>query len=355
VGVGRGAYHRPVTTSGPATTYRYIADGQLTARADRAATARLRRPLLIVALVLVGLVLGVGASLVTSAASLPHYLGRVLLIGVVWGLAWVIGVVVLVAALAVPLAKIINRRMVMRLFPDGSVTEVELGKDSLVLMRPTRTRAVPYRTIFRVRATECFLRFELRGRPLAELLPHGLLPDDAVEFIRARARGAWPLAAALGEGNPTRQVVVPAGWATHVAAVHTRAAMRSTSFLARLGLTLLVSAGLAVLAGPAWLVVAPLLALLNVAVTYARTRRAIATALPTGSVATTEFLEDRFIARNARWAREIRFDDIGSLDVCGDVLLLQLASGSGKLAIARALVPDDTLHHLHTRRPGGLR
>jgi hypothetical protein len=352
--VHRDVYDRAVTIPGPATTYRYVADGQLKAEVHREATTLRRHSRLLLPFAIGGVVLGVGASLTTYHASLSHYFGKVVLIGVVWGLVWFAGTAVLVAVLAVPLAIVMKRRMMTRLFPDGSVTEVELSDDSLVLRRPARTRAVPYRAVIRVRATESFLNVTLRGRPRVEVLPLGLLPDDAIEFIRARARGAWPLSAALGDGSPTRQVMVPAGWAAHVAAVHARAAVGSINFLARVGLALLVSAGLALVAGIGWMVVTPLLALLAVAVTYARTRRAIATAMPTGSVATTEFLDDRFISRTARWAREIRFDDIHALEVRGDVVLIAIGSESGKLAMARALIPDDALDRLRGNRPGGV-
>lgn len=77
-------------------------------------------------------------------------------------------------------------------------------------------------------------------------------------------------------------------------------------------------------------------------------------AMPTGSVATIGFLDDRFISRTARWAREIRFDDIRALDVWGDGVLVETASESGKIAIARALIPDDALDHLRGNRPGGV-
>ena len=332
-------------TSGPATTYRYTSDGRLATDLHRDGAAQLRNPLLWVSLVVVGLLLGIGASLATNVASLPHYLGRVLLIGVVWGLGWVVVVLVLIGALVLPLVKVVTRGLGERLFPEGSVTEVELGDDSLVIKRPTRTRSMRYRAIFRVRATGSFLRVERRGRLVAELLPLGMLPDDAIEFIRTRARGAWPVTA-LGEGNPDRQVVVPVGWAAHVAASYTRAMTRSAGHWTRLGVALLVSALLAVVAGTSWLLVAPVWALLSVTVTYARTRRAIASALPTGSVATTEFLEDRFISRNAGGVREIGFADIRSVDVRGDVVLLRLTARRETLAIARALLPEDQLQHM---------
>jgi hypothetical protein len=355
VGVRRVAYYLPVTISGSGTTYRYVADGVLKSQVHREATALRRHRRLMSALVVVGLVLGVGASVITYHASLSQHFGKIMLVGVVWGLVWVAVIVMLVVVLVVPLTIVINRRMVTRLFPDGSVTEVELDEDSLVLRRPTRTRSVPYRAVIRLRATECFLGLALRGRPRVELLPLGLLPDDAIEFIRARARGAWPLSAPLGHGSATRQVVVPEGWANHVAAVQTRAEMSRPKFWTRVGLAFLVSAGLAVLTGSGWLVViAPGMALFAVAVTFARTRRAIATAMPTGSVASTEFLDDRLISRNARWAREIRFDDIRAVDGRGDVVFLETSSRSGKIVIARALIPDDVFGYLGENRTGGV-
>lgn len=68
----------------------------------------------------------------------------------------------------------------------------------------------------------------------------------------------WPVAA-LGEGNPDRQMVVPDGWA----AVYSRAMMRKTGFWTRVGVALLVSTLLAAVAGTVWLLVAPVWALLD--------------------------------------------------------------------------------------------
>ena len=326
------------------TTYRYSSRGELRAVLNRRSAAVLRSPLSWISLVGVGLVLGIVASLATYAASLPDYLGRVLLIGVFWGLIWCAAVALLLGALVVPL-KALNRRLVTRLFPIGSVTEVELGEDSLVITRPTRTRTVPYRRIFRVRASGAFLRVEIKGRLMAELLPLGMLPDDAVQLIRTRARDLWPVTT-VGEGSPDRQVVIPADWAAQVADAHTRAWRRTTGFWIRLGVVLLVAVLLAGLAHPAWLLVAPAWAITSVAGTYTRTRRTVAAAVPAGSVASAEFLEDRFITRNAAGAREIRFDEIRTADVRGDVVLLRLAGRRPVLAIPRALLPDDALQHL---------
>jgi len=130
--------------------------------------------------------------------------------------------------------------------------------------------------------------------------------------------------------------------------------MGRPKFWTRVGLALLVSAGLAVVADSGWLVViAPGMALLALAVTFARTRRAIATAMPTGSVASAEFLDDRLIFRNARWAREIRLDDIRAVDGHGDVVFLETSPRSRKIVIARALIPDDVFDHLGQRARRG--
>ena len=60
-------------------------------------------------------------------------------------------------------------------------------------------------------------------------------------------------------------------------------------------------------------------------------------------MATTHVLDDRVVSRNAGGEREIRFDDVRSVEVSGDVLLLELLSQPGRMLIARELVPDDML------------
>jgi hypothetical protein len=334
-----------VTVSDPAPTYTYVADAHLADRLRREATARLRRPLPLGILLVFGLVLGILASLVTNAASLPAYRGEVVVIGVVWGLVWVAAVVVLTVVLVVPLSRVIIGRRVARDYPQGSRTEVELGAEALVLIRPSGTRTLPYRQIARVRPIGSWLTIAVRGRLVAELLPKGVLPEGAVELIRARARGAAP-AADPWDGQPTCQMVVPAGWAAHLAAVHTRTSMTSSRFLVRAGLASVVCLILALVLSPWWLVAAPLLALLSVVTTYVQTRNALSTLLPTGSVASTEVLADRLVSRNAGGTREIPFDQVRSVEVHGDVVFLLLASVRGPMLIGRALIPDDLLQRL---------
>lgn len=327
-------------------TYRYVADGRLESELDRIAVARLKQPRLWIALAIVTLAYGVGSLLVANAASLPSSLGRVVLVGVGVGLA-MFALIALVIVAAFPLAKVANRRLVGRHFVRGSVTEVELADDALVIRRPTGVRTVPYRKVFRVRPfRSTFLRVERRGRLAAELLPLGLLPDETIEFIRARSRGTWPASTPFGEGQPARQMVIPPGWASHVAAVHTLEALKGREFRTRVALALVVSLALSAWAGSTWLAITAVFAILAVVVTYVRARRSMAISVPTGSVATTEFLEDRFVSRNAGGAREVRDHDIRAVDVRGDVVLLRLASQRGRFYIARALFPDEQLERL---------
>jgi hypothetical protein len=66
-------------------------------------------------------------------------------------------------------------------------------------------------------------------------------------------------------------------------------------------------------------------------------------------VATTEFLDDRFVSRNHGGVREIRYDDVLAVDVRGDVALLRLATMPGRMLIARALLPDEQLARMRGR------
>ena len=331
-----------MTTPQPVATYRFEADAGLAARLYGERLRRLRHPGLLVALLVSGLVLGVGASVLTNAAVWSYYPGRILLIGVVWGLCWVLVVLLSVVVLLLPLVKVINGRSVRKRYPPGSVTEVEIGEDELVVRRPSGSRSLPYAQIRKVRRFGSIVSVEVRGRFLPELLLTELLPEEAVEVVRARA-GRRPRVREPGVGleddEPTRRMVVPPGWAAHLAAVHTRRAVRGRRFWARVGLLTLAATVLAALAGPAWLMAVPALALVIVLATYAQARRAIGAALPAGSVATTQVLDDRFVSRNAGGTREIRFDDVRSVEVSGDVLLLELASQPGNMLIARDWSP----------------
>ena len=331
----------------PGPTYRYVSDGELVAGANREVTTRLRNPVLLVSLTVVGLVLGVALSLVTNAASLPDYFGRVVLIGVLWGLAWVFVVVVLLV-LALPLIMALNRRPIRRLFPEGSLTELEIGEAELVIRRSNGNVRVPYRKIVRVRPRgRRFWSLERRDSLKAELLPREMVPETAVELIRSRARGYAPVSR-LGDGTPDREFVVPPAWARHVAAMHTRAALRRREFWLAPGLALafLISVLLAVLVAPWWLILQPALALIVAGVGYESTRLAISRALPTGSVATIDFVTGGFVSRNASGARVIRFDEIRAIEVRGDVAFLRLTTQDGWLSMARGLLPDDLVQGL---------
>lgn len=328
-----------MTIVGGTRTYRYVADARLAAAAKGEAIAALRSPRLLVSFAFVGLLLGIGASISANAASLPDHRDRVILIGTVWGLGWALVVLLLVLLLA----NAINRRMMVRLFPLGSSTEVEVGRDSLVIRRPTGTRSVPYQAIFRVRARRSVLRIELRGRPVAELLPNGLLPADEIEFIHLRSRGLWPLASAPEQRSPDRTFVVPPRWAAQVAGVVTRDALRGAEFWVRFGLTLLVSVLLATLGGRVWLFLAPVLSIAGLLYAYVGTHRAVAATLPAGALASADFLEDRLITRNSVGLREIPIATIRAMDIYGDVVLLRLRSGTKTVAIALCLIPDDLL------------
>lgn len=333
----------PVTGSGNAQTYRYVARDGDPPGLDRQALARVRSPRLVGGLVLTGLVLGVGASLIANAASLPQFLVRVLLIGAAWGLAWVAVVVLVFVVLGLPLANRLNRRAARRLFPPGSVTEVELNGDTLVIRRPTGSRSVPYRAVRRVRTTAAYLVLEARSAPFGELLPRGMLPEEAVELIRARSRDTVSEMTVVGLGDPTRQMAVPDGWATHVATLHTAALMSGVRFWGRIALTLLLVVPLAFISGPEWLLLIPTVTGVLIAVTFVRTQRAIAAALPPGSKMSSHVRDDRLITRNVGGSREIPFDQVRSVDVRGDVVFLRLSDGPVALAIARSLIPDETL------------
>ena len=153
-------------------------------------------------------------------------------------------------------------------------------------------------------------------------------------------------AASVTEFAKNSQMTVPAGWTAHLATVHTRASLTGRRFLVRVGTASVVSVFLALTVAPAWLLAAPVLALVSLGIAHGQARRALAAALPTGSVASTEVLDDRLVSRNAGGTREIRFDQVRSVDVRGDVVLLTLASVRGTMLIARALIPDDLLERL---------
>ena len=260
------------------------------------------------------------------------------------GLGW-IAVVGCGWVLLFPLLSTFNRRYMERRFAKGSVTEVELGDDALILTRPDRTRVMPYASIARLRPSGSFMRSgDARS------------PDGRAAAARNAARrcarvhsGACARCVARDPGarrsrQADRRVVVPAGWAARVAAVQSRAGVRRIEFWVRLAVGLLGTALLAVVIGRAWLLLlTPLLAAVGVCLAYAQTRHNVGVALPAGSVATTESRGDRLVSRNTGGVREIRYEDIRSLTVREDVVLLRLTSASKSLAIARALVPDELI------------
>lgn len=191
----------------------------------------------------------------------------------------------------------------------------------------------------------------VRGRPWIAWLPIGMLSTDAIDYLHIRSKGKLLRMGSSEGDHPTRETEVPAGWAALVAVETTRAALHTMRMWAGPVLVLVLAALLFFASATGWvLVAAPFLLLLNMVRVYLGTRRAVAAALPAGSVARTEFLEDRFVSRNAGGVREVRYDEISSVDVRGDVVLLRTTSGV--LAVARVLFPDDVLGGLETPPSG---
>lgn len=332
-------------TSDPLTTCRYVSDGRLARRITRESWARLRRPWVLVSFVAFGLALGVVGSLSANAGSLPDQLGRVLLIGVIWGVGWLVVVAGLAAVVVVPLVRWRERQIAAQ-YPVGSVTEIAVGVDGLVVVRPSgKSAEIPYPAIRAVRTYGSLLAIRTRGRVWPELLPTGALSEVALEYLTVRAQGAWPAGGIVTSGEGTRRFVVPPGWAGHIAAVYTMRSLRRPSFLLRFGLVAVVLLVVAALEDPAWALVVPGLLVVLLVGVYVPTRRNAERALPEGSTATTEFREDGFVSRNAAGAREILYADIRSVVIRGDVLVMALRSGPTRL-FPRALFPDEVLDHL---------
>lgn len=340
-----GAYHLPVPTPEPFATYRFVADGAGMVGPIRSRIPIFHKPLVLTAFVVFGLALGTVESFATYSASVPEYTGRIIWIGVVWGLYWLVFVAVVLGLLLWSLVSW-ERRRIRRLFPEGSSTEVTVDEESVVLDGPTGVRTLTFDQMTMARTSGSFLVLCLRRPRLrTALIPCGVLSDAAVDYVTARAQGARPAPDIEPRGGDLREFVVPPGWAGHVATVYTWSMLRRPAFLERFGVATLAILFAAVLLHPAWAALVPLLLGILLLGVWAPTRRNVLTAAPEGSVATTEFLDDRFISRNAAGAREIRYADLGSVTLSGDVVLLRVISGPTRV-MPKALFADDVLARL---------
>jgi hypothetical protein len=296
--------------------------------------------------VLLAFAAGFGSSVQSNRRSLPDYRGEVVLIALAWGVAFA-ALLVAACLLGLALGRARTRRRMVRLFPHGSVTEVRLEQDALQLTRPTTTRTIPYDGVRRVRRYEHTRWIVVRGRPVVEVLPPSLLPDEAADTLEARAVGAVPLSWSPAPTGPVRDLLVPDGWAAHVAGLTVRSILATPRFWLRVGIAGLVSVVLAYAAGAAWVAALwPALALLALTVAYTRTRSVLAVAMPGASVASLEVLDDRLVSRTARWARDIRYAEVRGVEVRGDVVFLTMASAPRRLALPRDLLPDAVLERL---------
>jgi hypothetical protein len=336
-----------MSTTDPPGTYRYVADGRFPRRLTRERWARVLDPRVLAAFLAVSLLLGVGLSLVANAHSLPHHLARVVLIGVVWGLGWLLVVALLSAALLVPLA-MVREQQIAAQYPAGSVTEITLGAEDLVVVRPSgEHRMMPYAAIRLVRTYGSTLAVRGRGRFWPLVLPTGALPPQAVDHLAARAGIAPSVTVIEPTGGQMRQFTVPEGWSEHMARVYVASTLKRRTFALRFGSTALVLLVLGVLVSWWWALVVPVLLAVVLVGAYVPTRRRLAAALPPGSEATTEVFEDRLVSRNAGGGREIRYADVEAVTVRRDVAMLRLTSGS-VLLLARSLVPDEVLARVST-------
>ena len=177
-----------VTTSGPGSTFRYVSDGQLVVVVNREARARVLNPWVVTGFVLVGLVLGIGASLIANADSLPTYAEKVLLIGLSgdsagsqssdagWGAPF---------STAVHIQPPIHGTAVREGIRDRGragrrrIDSHAAGPDTRHAVRVDRPTAAFW-----------FLRCRSGDSEVARrssCCRSAMLPDDALEFIRARA------------------------------------------------------------------------------------------------------------------------------------------------------------------------
>jgi hypothetical protein len=309
---------------------------------SRDTVGRMRRPLPWAAAAVLSFTVGSVSSYRGNRASLPYYRAEVIRIAVGWGLVFVV-LMAAAALLGLALSVTQLRRRAVRLYPEGAETEVELTEEALVLRRASGVRSIPYADIRTVKPRERVLWIVVSRRPLAEPLPADLLPPAAVDAIRARSRGAVPASTAPAPTGPLRQIVVPQHWASHVAAATVRRHLRRPRFWTRLALGIVVSIPMAVIGGRAWLAVAPVLALLSLAVAFVQTRRVITWALPPGSTTSAEIHHDRVISRSVRWTRDIPLADIRRIDVRGNVVFFEMTTRPPLLALARELVPADLI------------
>jgi hypothetical protein len=348
VGVSRAevliaAYDAPVSTPTPFATYRYVADGSLTSGPISRRSRALRNPLLLVAFVAFGLAFGLFEAFATYSESTSQYFGRIVRIGLWWGLYWIVFTAALMAAL-VAVLRWRERRRLRRLFPAGSTTEVTVTADDLVIAGPTGARTISFERMTVVKTLDRFLVICLRSMR-SELIPIGVLSEEAVAYVSARAQGVWPAADQPTQGEDVRTFVVPDGWAGHLATVYTRFALARRGFLVRFGLTAVVVALIALALDPWWLLLGPALLGVIVVGLYGGTRRNALRAVPSGSIATLELLEDGFISRNASGSRETRYADVHAFEVRGDVALVRTSARSWRL-MALALFPDDIVERM---------
>jgi hypothetical protein len=334
-----------VSTTEPLATYRYVSDGSLTSGPARERVRVFGKPWVWLAFFAIGFGLGIHESGTTYDSSFPYYPGRVLLSGVIWGLCWVVGTALFVAVI-VWLRLRIERRRLRRLFPVGSITEVTVRNEGLELARPIGTKTLPYDRIKLVKPTGSVLVLCVgKSGVRMELLPAGLLPDDAVAYVTARSRGLTPVPVEEPTSEGARRFVVSPGWAKHVARVYTMSTLRRREVLQRFALATLVILGVAALVSPSCLVAVPLLWALLVFGIYEPSRRNVERDAPEGSLMTAEFAEDRIISRNTGGERVFRYPDVVAVDVRRDVVVVRLRSRETRL-MARALLPDEVLARL---------
>lgn len=331
----------PAEGDGTGTTYRFVTDASTARRIARAMTRlRVRRPgRWLPAIAGVCVVAGVICSELVNAGTTPRYSGEVEVIGLLWGLVFA----ALVSAACVGGFLVgggADRRYAARLFPPGLTLEAELGDAALVVRRPSGAVRVDYATLRGVTVTPDLVRLARRGHPQGEILPRALLPDEAIELLRRRG-GTRPV-----EPGPTpgaHRFVVPEGWASHVARVHTILALGERRFWGRFLVSVLVALALAVTTSPAALLLVPVFLVTAGVVTYVRARGVFAAALPTGSTATTDYEDEQVVSRNALGVRRVPYDDIATVRTRDDLVVLTLRSMPGVWLLPRALVPDERL------------
>ncbi|HET7735655.1 MAG TPA: hypothetical protein VFK52_06750 [Nocardioidaceae bacterium] len=227
--------------------------------------------------------------------------------------------------------------------PVGSTLETGFGPYSFVVRTPNLTGELAYTAYRKARVYGDVVALFLAGSQAYALMPRALWPDAAVAAVNEGARAPRPEPPA-GPEVVGASFVVPEGWAARAATAYLVTLHRRPRAWLVYIFVLAVGLVLWALLGSAWWLLYPVLGTPVVLVgSWLRSRRALASGLPVGSVVEVRCSDTAIEVNQPAGRTETPYASYTDIWVIRDFVLLRHRLGGSIGVFPREVFPEEAL------------